>query len=172
MAQIALEVDNAGNLKDFATPTAQYRVIPLGSPLGINRYTAWRKLCAGFGVGQTPTDIIEGFRKIQLLILDDKKLAEVRRDIVLLTDSYIKGVVEMTRRRFDQAFWVCSCFIYREGDDPNQWDDKKAERDIADWADSGVDENVLFFFAANKTSGMRQLFNDVTGSLLTPEADS
>jgi hypothetical protein len=158
---VQLETDEQGNIKDFQTSLHRYRVIKIGQPLGPARFTAWQKLSAVYGLGKNLASIAEGFKQIVALATADKPLADIRRDIILTADSYMKGVTTLSRERYHMAFYVFSVFCYREGDNPAEWSEAEAERNIEDWSAHMIDEEKVLFFSVNRTHGMAALLNHV-----------
>ena len=80
-----------------------------------------------------------------------------------MADAYKKGILDMSRDRFNKAFYLCSLFIYREGDDPYQWSMERAEQYISDWEEERISELDLFFFAMLLIPGYNNVLQELKG---------
>lgn len=156
--------DPNGNLsyEPFEANGHRYCFIRPGDPIGVKKWGEYEKLKIVVGTGQTFAGIVEGFGQIVKLAGEDKKFADIRTEIILLADSYRKAVLDMSKDRFNKAFYLCSLFIYREGDDPYTWDLNIAERNINDWMEERINEQDLFFFAMLLTPGFNRIFQELS----------
>jgi len=145
----------------FTANGRTYHFIRPGDPLGIRKWTEYEKLKIVVGTGQTFSGIVEAFKQITDLAGADKKFSEIRTELILLADSYRKGVLDMSKDRYNKAFYLCSIFIYRDGDDPYQWDLNRAEQYIGDWVEENISEQDLFFFAMLLTPGFSKVLTEL-----------
>ena len=123
-----------------------YHFIRPGDPLGIKKWTEYEKLKIVVGTGQTFAGIVEGHKQMNDLLGSDKAFSAIRTEAILLNDSHKKAVLDMSKDRYHKAFYLCSIFIYRDGDDPYQWDINRAEQYIADWQEERISEQDFFLF--------------------------
>jgi hypothetical protein len=156
---IHLERDDAGNILPFKTPAHSYTPIPIGQPIGVYRWTEYEKLAIVLGTGKTFTQLIEWMAEFEKRLSADKGFAEIRLESILEVNSFRRSFVEMGQARFSQSFYLATLFIIQDGDPaPLEWSVQKADAIIADWAKHGVDEQALFFFAANLVIGYRDFY--------------
>ena len=160
---VSLERDNNGNLAytPFMANGRLYRFIKPGNPIGIDKWTVYGQMKVVVGSGKTFSDLVAYFRGHKKLLGADKPFAEIRTEAIIATDSMEKGILEMSKARYDQAFFLCSIFIYRDGTDPYAWDVETATEMIADWAEERISENDLFFFAMLLTPGLMQTLSEL-----------
>lgn len=160
-----LEKDAAGNLLPFKTSKHAYNPIKVGAPIGIRRWTEYEKLRIVLGTGKTFSTLLEVIQSVELLLASDKPLPEIRLEAILTLNSLRRGLVDLSQSRFNQAFYLATIFIIREGDDPLNWSLELAERYIEDWASEGISEHDLFFFALNTVTGFREHYKIIKAEL-------
>ena len=141
-----------------------YHFIRPGDEIGIKKWTEYEKLKIVVGTGQTFAGIVEAFKQITDLAGADKEFAKIRTEVILLADSYRKAILDMSAARYNKAFYLCTIFIYRAGDDPYSWDLNRAESYISDWVAENVSEQDLFFFAMLLTPGFSRVFQELNAA--------
>ena len=141
-----------------------YHFIRPGDEIGIKKWTEYEKLKIVVGTGQTFAGIVEAFKQITDLAGADKEFAKIRTEVILLADSYRKAILDMSAARYNKAFYLCTIFIYRAGDDPYHWDLNRAESYISDWVAENVSEQDLFFFAMLLTPGFSRVFQELNAA--------
>lgn len=146
----------------FTANGHKYHFIRPGDEIGIRKWTEYEKLKIVVGTGQTFAGIVEAFKQITDLAGQDKEFSKIRTELILLADSYRKAILDMSAARYNKAFYLCTIFIYREGDDPYKWDINTAESYIADWVEENVSEQDLFFFAMLLTPGFSKVFQELS----------
>ena len=158
-----LSRDPNGSLsyEPFTANGHKYCFIRPGDPLGIRKWTEYEKLKIVVGTGQTFAGIVEAFKLITDLAAQDKEFSKIRTELILLADSYRKGVLDMSKDRYNKAFYLCTIFIYREGDDPYQWDINRAEQYISDWVEENINEQDFFFFSMLLIPGFAKVLSDL-----------
>ena len=164
LARVTLSDGTKGPLtyEPFEANGHRYCFIRPGDPIGPKKWGYYTKLKVVAGTGQTFESIIEGFGQIMKLAGEDKRFADIRTEIILLADSYRKALLDMSKARFDKAFYLCSLLIYREGVVQYEWDMNTAERDINDWLEDRINEQDLFFFAMLLTPGFNRIFQELS----------
>lgn len=123
-----------------------YRFIRPGDEIGIRKWTEYEKLKIVVGTGQTFAGIVQGHQQMNDLLGADKAFSAIRTEAILLNDSHKKAILDMSKDRYNKAFYLCTIFIYREGDDPYKWDLNTAESYIADWVAENMSEQDFFLF--------------------------
>ena len=141
-----------------------YHFIRPGDEIGIKKWTEYEKLKIVVGTGQTFAGIVEAFKQITDIAGADKEFAKIRTEVILLADSYRKAILDMSAARYNKAFYLCTIFIYRAGDDPYSWDLNRAESYISDWVAENVSEQDLFFFAMLLTPGFSRVFQELNAA--------
>lgn len=169
-AVVPMKKDEQGILLPFETAKYRYKVIRPDQPLGIQRWTEYEKLKIVLGAGKTFSAIIEAVEQVERLLGSDKPLAEVRVDAILTLNALRRGMVELSQARYNQAFYLASIFIYREGDDPLTWDIGRATEYIDDWAEEGLSEQDFFSFALATVSGFGEMYQRLKGQMREQEA--
>lgn len=170
---VKLERDNNGNLAytPFMANGVKYRFIKPGDAIGIDKWTVYGQMKVVAGSGKTFSDLVTYFRGHKKLLGADKPFAEIRTAAIIATDSMEKGILEMSKARYDQAFFLCSVFIYRDGSDPYDWSVDTATEMIADWAAERICEHDLFFFAMLLTPGLMQTLNELRAEAENEQPD-
>jgi len=139
-----------------------YHFIRPGDEIGIKKWTEYEKLKIVVGTGQTFAGIVEAFKQITDLAGADKEFAKIRTEVILLADSYRKAILDMSAARYNKAFYLCTIFIYRAGDDPYSWDLNRAESYISDWVAENMSEQDFFLFAMLLIPGFSRVFHELS----------
>lgn len=158
---VKFERDAGGNMTfaPFMANGKKYRFIKPGDSIGIEKYTHYQQLKIVVGAGVAFPDLISGLIGHKKLLAGDQAFADIRAEAIVWTDSVIKGLVDLSKSRYDKAFYLCSLFIFEDGKDPFEWSYDIAEEMIEDWKTEGIDEQDLFFFAALLLPGWRMILN-------------
>ena len=156
-----LETDANGILLPFKTKTAKYNIIKPGDALGIERFTQWEKLSIVGGVGKSFSAIADALKSIELLLGEDKAFANIRTEAILAVNSLRRGIVDMSGERYNQALYLASVFIWKEGTDPLKWDFNTATEWISDWQEEGLSELPFLSFALATVSGFQKRYNEL-----------
>lgn len=165
-----LEKDQNGIILPFETSKGKYFVIQPGAPIGIQRWTEYERLKIVLGTGKSFSALIETIGNIEKLLGSDKPLADVRVEAILTLNSLRRGLVEMSKERYNQALYLATIFIYREGDDPLTWDFDRATEYIRDWAAEGLSEQDFFAFALSTVNGFREQLSKIQAEIRREEA--
>lgn len=167
---IQLERDADGNLLPFKTKNHKYTPIQAGSPIGINRWTQYEKLRVILGTGHDFISITDTLRDVEKMLAADKPFDEIRLEAILLINSLRRGVVDLSKARFNKAFYMATLFILRDGDDLKEWTVEKAEDYIEDWQAAGVNEEDLFFFALGRVAGFKERYREMRDQISREQA--
>lgn len=158
---LARDANGGLSYEPFEANGHKYHFIRPGEPLGIRKWTEYEKLKIVVGTGQTFAGIVEAFKQITDLAAQDKEFSKIRTELILLADSYRKAVLDMSKDRYNKAFYLCSIFIYREGDDPYGWDINRAEQYIADWLAENINEQDFFLFCQILIPGYNKVLSEL-----------
>lgn len=155
--------DPNGNLsfEPFKANGHTYLTIRPGDPLGIEKWTEYQKLQIVVGTGRTFERIVRGYTELTDLLASDKPFAQIRAEAILLADSYKRAVLDMSKERVEKSLYLCTIFIYREGDDPYKWDIQTAERNIQDWKEANISEQDFFLFSVMLISEYSRILSDL-----------
>lgn len=155
--------DGAGNMtyEPFVANGKKFRFIKPGDPVGVEKWKHYEELKIVVGAGVTFAQLITGLKAHKDLLASDQPFAEIRAEAIVWADSMMKGLVDLSKSRYDAAFYLCSIFIYRDGADPYEWSYDRAEEMIADWAQGGIDEQDLFFFAMLLIPAWQGIFSEL-----------
>ena len=157
-----LEKDQDGVILPFTTKRGKYFVIRPGEPLGIQRWTEYERLKIVLGTGKTFSALIESLYAVEKLLADRTKTQqEVTLEAILTINTLRRGLVELSKERYNYALYMATVFIYREGDDPLTWSMDKATEYIEDWAGEGLSEQDFFSFAVATVTGLKKIYNDL-----------
>jgi hypothetical protein len=140
-----------GNLKtEFVANGNKYAILPPDKVFNIGRQVAYHNIQTAFALNQTPTQIKQRFNKnLQTVIklmeakgADWTKLMETfLRDSLNNIDSF-KG--EFTSK-YPMAYYLCTLFFIKEGEDLKEWSFELADAKIDDWIKENI--NALDFFS-------------------------
>lgn len=150
-----LETDGTGVLLPFRTEKYKYNVIRPGEPMGISRWTEYTKLSIVLGTGKTLSALIEAFKEIELLAIQNRPYDDLKLDIVLLANSNRRAIIELSKARYDYALYQASLFIVREGDENKDWSMDLATEYIEDWKANNISEQSLLFFSTKTVVGLK-----------------
>lgn len=152
---INLKKTNDGGLEAFNTPSHKYTPIKVGSAMSVRRWTAYERLNIAFGFNRTFTQLYESVVQMENLVASDAPFITIRKELILSLNSFKKGIVEESKTRYNHAFYLCTIFILKDDQKLSEWTIEDAEQTIQDWEENEVNEQDLFFFALNVSSGIR-----------------
>lgn len=155
--------DPNGNLsfEPFMANGHRYCFIRPGDPIGIDKWTEYQKLEIVAGGARTFEAIVRSYKSLMDVLISPKSYEERVKEALLLVESYRKAILDMSSERVSKAFYLCSIFIYRDGDDPYVWDMATAERNIEDWRAERIEPMDFFLFAMLLISGFSKIFSDL-----------
>ena len=158
-----LDRDQNGGLAytPFTANGIKYKFIKPGDPIGIKKWTMYEQMKVVVGSGKTFSELATYFKDLKALLGADKPFADIRVEAILATDSMQKAIVEMSKERYNQAFYLCSIFIYKDGTDPYEWDFETATEAITNWQEERISEIDLFFFAVLLIPGFKAMFDEL-----------
>ena len=145
----------------FEANGKKYKFIKPGNPIGVRKWTVYEQMKVVVGSGKTFGELATYFKNHKELLGSDNKYSEIRVEAILETDSMQKAIVEMSKDRYNHAFYLCSIFIYEEGTDPYLWDVETATEMIKNWEAEPISELDLFFFASLLIPGFRKIFKEL-----------
>lgn len=160
---VKFDRDANGNMtySPFVCNGKTYKFIKPGDSVGIAKWSEYQKLQIVVGGGVTFEDLIVGLRAHKALLSSDQKFAEIRSEAIVWADSQIKGLIDLSKARYDKAFYLASIFIYEDGASPLEWSMEIGERMVTDWAEGGLDEQDLFFFAMLQIPAWKAILSEL-----------
>lgn len=161
---VTFERDQNGNMTyaPFKANGKTYKFIKPGDPIGIGKWSEYKKLSIVVGGGVTFADLIVGLREHKKLLSSDQPFSDIRSEAIIWADSQMKGLIDLSRARYDKSFYLASIFIYEEGKNPYEWDMDIAEAMVTDWADGFVSEEDLFFFAMLQIPAWKAILSELS----------
>lgn len=155
--------DGAGNMtyEPFEANGKRFKFIKPGDPIGVEKWGHYNTLTIVVGAGVTFADLINGLTAHQKLLAGDRPHDEKIMEAIVWSDHMKRGLIDLSKSRFDKAFYLASLFIYRDGADPYEWSEEIAECMIEDWAVGRVDEQDLFFFAMSLVEGWSETLKEL-----------
>jgi hypothetical protein len=136
-------IENGVFKKEFTANGTKYVILPADEVFNINRQVAYHNIETAFALNQTPTDIKLRFNETWQTIIKlmsakgdekDKLMNKFLRDALNNLDSF-KG--ELTSR-YPAAYYICSLFIIKEGEDLGKWNFESADEKINDWTEANI----------------------------------
>lgn len=143
-------------VSEFEANGNKYFILPADKVFNIDRQVAYHNIETAFALNQTPTDIKLRFNEVLQTIIrlmgekggeHDKLMEKLLRDALNNNDSF-KG--ELTSR-YPAAYYLCTLFIIKEGEDLNGWSFDLANEKIDDWTKGNI-RAVDFFGLALASS--------------------
>jgi len=161
---VRFERDGNGNMTyvPFKANGKKYKFIKPGDPIGIAKWSEYKKLSIVVGGGVTFADLVIGLREHKKLLGSDQPFSDIRSEAIIWADSQMKGLIDLSRARYDKSFYLASIFIYEDGTDPYEWSNDLAERMVEDWAIGRVSEEDLFFFAMLQIPAWKAIFQELS----------
>ena len=170
LIKIPLQKDDSGNLLPFETPKHKYTPIRIGTPMGLQRWSVYRNMESVVGFGKTFASIADALELIEKDMVSAKPPEDRIHRAILGINSLRRGIVEASKERFDQAFYMATIFIAEDSDpNPLQWSMEKAQKIVEDWAESGVDETEMLFFCLSTVSGFTRHYQKVKAEIQAAE---
>jgi len=149
-------IENGKFKSEFIANGTKYIVMPPDKVFNIDRQVAYHNIETAFSLNQTPTaikkrfiDLWENIIRLMKATGDDwnKNMNTLLRDCMNNLDSF-KG--ELTSR-YPAAYYICTLFIIKEGEDLSGWSFEQADNKINDWVKENI-KAVDFFGLALATS--------------------
>lgn len=161
---VRFDRDDNGNMtyKPFKASGKTYKFIKPGDPIGIAKWSEYQKLSIVVGGGVTFSDLARGLKEHEATLASDKPFSEIRSEAIYWAKSQRLAIIDLSKSRFDKAFYLASIFIYEVGTDPYEWSNEIAEEMVETWAAGRVSEEDLFFFAMLQVPAWRLIFQELS----------
>lgn len=122
--------------------------------IGIERWSQYEKSSISLSFNRTFQAIyqyiIEGLNSINAAPDINAVKLTANRHFLALMDS----IKDLSESRYSMAFWICTLFIVRRGEDITRWEEKEQEEKIKDWKAENISEGDFFLLAASGQSGL------------------
>lgn len=159
-----------GKIKtEFEANGNKYAILPMQKVFNFGRQLAYQNFDLAFALNQTPQEIADRFIKLyenQIRLMQAtgtdwvKYQDENLRDCLNSVDS-MKG--EYTKR-LPAAYYVCTLFIIKEGEDLREWSWEDAWDKIEDWTAENLNPWDFFTLALRSSkNSMEILGKDLEG---------
>lgn len=158
-----LSRDPNGSLsyEPFTANGNKYLFVKPGDEISIKVWLQYQQLSIVAGFGRTFADIVSELQKAQEVLGSDQPLAKSRIEVILRLDSLVKGILDLSRERYEKSLYLVSLFVYREGENPDDWSMAIAERNIQDWIEENMSLDDFFLYCSNLIKGFRETYREL-----------
>lgn len=152
--------DKEGNLiRTFKANGNTYVIHDISQDsLTIKRFMTWQKFTTSLGFGVSFKEHFDNLTKaermVDRLITEKQGLTELLMHLRAMKES----ITDDKPDRAKIAFYVCTLFINKEGEDLSDWTTTEADKKIEDWNAEGYDYNDFLSFALMHCPGYRDLY--------------
>jgi hypothetical protein len=144
-----------GGIESFKTANHTYTFLKPGSPISVKRWTEYERLNIMFGFNRTFGQIYEAIDNLGKAAAADKPFADIRTELILGLSALKAGIVDESKTRYNHAFYLATIFTLQDDQKLSDWSFERAGEIIKDWQENEVNEQDLFFFALNVSSGIK-----------------
>lgn len=136
--------------RKFVANGTTYKILDASATMSLARYTEFSRMSAVVGFGVNFEGMLTHLQEIQKLVFDiDAKNSLTKKGAILKVESLLELIIKTSQERFDQAFYFCTLFIVREGEDLTVWDFDEQSEKVADWNLEGYSAEDFFLLCAN-----------------------
>jgi hypothetical protein len=160
--------DNGKIKTEFEANGTKYAILPMDKVFNFGRQLAYQNFELAFALNQTPQEIADRFvkqyenqiRLMQATGSDWVKMQDENlRDCLNSVDS-MKGEHS---RRLPSAYFICSLFICKEGEDLSQWSWDDALEKVDDWTKENLNPWDFFTLALRSSKNSMEILNEDLG---------
>lgn len=138
-----------------------YTRLTVEEGVGITRWTHMDKSKVTIAFARTFQQIYDWIAKgINIANGPITTLGELRTVINTHFRPLLDGIMELGEERFSTAFWMCTLFIVKEGEDIRRWVPEEQEQKIKDWAEEGYSENDFFLLCIAFVKGFKERYQE------------
>jgi hypothetical protein len=150
---------------EFEANGKKYAVLPMQKVFNFGRQLAYQNFELAFAINQTPQEIADRFVKLyenQIRLMAStgtdwmKYQDENLRDCLNSVDS-MKG--EHTKR-LPSAYFICSLFICKEGEDLSSWSWEDALEKVEDWTKENLNPWDFFTLALRSSKNSMEILKE------------
>lgn len=163
-------IENGKVPKMFEANGTKYCLLPPEKAFNFDRQLAYFNLDTAFALMRTPQEIMDSFVKvyhnqIRLMRATTEKWDDIQdenlRDCMNFVDSMRGGYTE----RLPSAYFICTLFVCKEGEDLSLWNWELAKEKILDWKMANLNPTDFFslalHFATESTKTLIQNLKDI-----------
>lgn len=148
--------------RKFVANGTTYKILDASATMSLARYTEFSRMSAVVGFGVNFEGMLTHLQEIQKLVFDiDAKNSLTKKGAILKVESLLELIIKTSQERFDQAFYFCTLFIVREGEDLTIWDFDDATDKVNDWNTEGYSANDFFSVAASTIPNFAQAWHQM-----------
>lgn len=136
-------------LREFTANGNEYIILNGEDGLGALRTSALNRFNIQFGMARTFPMIHKDVADILNIVNGEGSLAEIRTKLGQHILPMLDGLGTISKERYDLAFWVCTLFIVRDGEDLTKWIESEQLEKIEDWNAEGITEWDFFTLAGS-----------------------
>lgn len=152
-------------VRTFQANGVTYKVRTLSEGIGVKRYSLFRKAQAILGMGATFENLVNNLAQAEKFYNSIATKNPQLLDLGIILNNMKRGIVESSKERYDFAFWLCTLFIVREGEDLTQWVEADQEEKIKDWNAEGINEQDFLALALSTLTGFISTYKRFTAQL-------
>ena len=129
----------------------------INTSLTVARFEQFEKVQTLVTYGLTLRQLFDNMQK-QYEYMNAGKIA----DASVLTYNMMNGVKNGLEERTNDVLILCSLFISREDEDLSTYDERIAERNIADWRKEGISMDSFFTLSFSLVNGFTPILQEVS----------
>lgn len=161
-------IDENGNLpNEFTANGNKYVIAPPSKVFNFDRQIAYLNFETAFSLNKTPTEIYQAFVKLlqnQIRLMSDngKEWADIQQENLRDCMNFVDSMRGEDHKRLPPAYWMCTLFIIKEGEDLSSWDWKMGLNKIQDWSKENLNPIDFFSLALHfSKSSMETIKNEL-----------
>ncbi len=122
-----------GFVSEFIANGNKYTIRSADDGIGIMRFSQLQKMGSVVGYDATFDNQFKNWGELENIILSDEPISSIKKKSLLHISAVRDGLLEATKSKYQYAFYLCTLFIVREGEDLSTWSNSEAEAKINDW---------------------------------------
>ena len=155
--------------KEFEANGNKYCILPLEKAFNFDRQLAYFNLDTAFALMKTPQEIMDSFLKvyhnqIRLMQANTSDWQNIQDENLRDCINFVDGMKGEYTQRLPSAYFICTLFMIKEGEDLNVWNWEMAIDKIADWKAENLSPTDFFslalHFATDSTKNLIQNLKD------------
>jgi len=158
--------DQGQILREFNANGKKYTIRSSEEGIGIYRFSELQKMGLVIGYNATFQQFDDNLLAIENLQLSDEPSASIKKKTMLHTQAMREGIVKVAKTRYQKAFYMCTLFIVREGEDETQFNSDEAQSKIDDWNTEGYDAGDFLALALNSIPNFLHSYKEVNQRIL------
>ena len=142
--------------REFKGKTKKWYIRTAADGIGIYRYSELQKMQSVLGFSATFKEQVTRWNEMENILLSDYSTIEMRKRGLTHINAAKDGILDISKRRYSMAIYVCSLFIVSEDEDLTVWNKDLAEAKAVDW--EGYHENDFLTLALITIEGYKSVY--------------